>query len=420
MSAAATAPTRMPGALQGIILLLPITLAVMGIAVLVPDVPQLVAAFKSVPHHQYLIQGGVLTMPALCVALLSPFAGWLADRIGRRSLLIAAMVVYAAVGVAPVVLQSLTTIIVSRVCVGVCEAIVMTVSTTLISDYFKGHARESWLAGQTAVASLSSLALIPIGGLLGRTYGWRGPFGVYLFSLLLAAGIWLFTWEPPTEHAPAVELTPAAADPERADAALFPWARLGGICAITLFASVMFYTIQTQSGLALAALGVSDPARLGLLTLVASLGVPAGTFVFRAAARVPIGALLGAEFLVIGVGFVGMGRASGPWPFVAAAALNQLGCGMILPTLLTWASRGLAFSVRGRGTGAWQSTFAVGQFLSGIVVTWIAAELGGLLPAFIALGAACGVAAALSIVAQLRLRGRQAISDSSHAPSRGL
>ncbi len=413
MSAASTAPIRTPGALQGIILLLPITLAVMGIAVLVPDVPQLAAAFKSVPHYQYLIQGGVLTMPALCVALLSPLAGWIADRIGRRPVLIASMVVYAAVGVAPVVLRDLTAIIVSRVCVGICEAIVMTVSTTLISDYFKGHARESWLAGQTAVASLSALALIPIGGLLGRTYGWRGPFGVYLLSLLLAAGIWLFTWEPPAERSPAAGLTPSATDAERADAAPFPWVRLGGICAITLFASVMFYTIQTESGLALAALGVSDPARLGVLTMVASLGVPAGTFVFRAAARAPIGALLGGEFLVIAAGFVGMGRAPGPWPFVAAAALNQLGCGMILPTLLTWASRGLAFSVRGRGTGVWQSTFAVGQFLSGLVVTWIAAELGGLLPAFIALGLACAAAAALSIAGQLRFRGRL-------APSGGL
>ena len=64
----------------------------------------------------------------------------------------------------------------------------MTVSTTLISDYFKGHAREQWLASQTAVASVSALALITIGGLLGSAYGWRGPFGVYLFSAILTAG----------------------------------------------------------------------------------------------------------------------------------------------------------------------------------------------------------------------------------------
>ena len=402
---------RTPGTLQGLMLTLPITLAVMGISVLVPDVPQLMTAFKDVPHHEYLIQGGLLTMPALCVALLSPFAGWLADRIGRRALLIGSMVIYAAVGVAPSVLDGLTPIILSRTCVGICEAIIMTVSTTLISDYFDGHAREKWLASQTALASLSSLALIPFGGLLARTYGWRGPFGVYLFSVLLAVGIWLFTWEPAPRTSMLGGLgserpdkTPRVSEAGAAPDTL-PWGRLIGICAITLFASVMFYTILTQSSLALATLGVTDAGRLGLLTGIATLGVPTGTFVFRAAApRLRIGNLLALEFLLIAIGFAGMSRASSPWPFVAAAALNQIGCGMILPTLLTWATRGLAFSVRGRGTGIWTSVFAVGQFLSGLLVTWLAGMMGGLLHAFLALAVACAAATAFAIIGQLRAR----------------
>ena len=390
-------------------LLLPITLSVMGIAVLVPDVPQLMQAFRHIPHHRYLIQGGVLTMPALCVALLSPLAGWIADRIERRRFLIGSMVIYALVGIAPTMLHHLTAIILSRVAVGICEAVVMTVSTTMISDYFHGHAREKWLASQTAVASLSALALIPLGGLLGRLYGWRGPFGVYLVSLLLAVGLWLFTWEPAAE--PASNSSAWQEPGEAADLPVaFPWLRLSGICAITLLASVMFYTVQTQSALALATLGVHDAARLGVLTMIASLGVPAGTFVFRAASRLPIGALLCVEFLVIGAGFLWMGKTATPAEFVAAAALNQIGCGMILPTLLTWATRGLAFSIRGRGTGVWNSTFAVGQFLSGLVVTWLAAEMGGLMSGFVALGVASAVAAALAMAGQLTVRNRFASS----------
>ncbi len=407
MTSPSREPARTPGALQGIMLLLPITLSVMGIAVLVPDVPLLMRTFRHIPHHQYLIQGGVLTMPALCVALLSPLAGWIADRNGRRRFLIGSMVVYAAVGIAPTMLHHLTAIILSRVAVGICEAVVMTVSTTLISDYFQGHAREKWLASQTAVAALSALALMPLGGLLGRLYGWRGPFGIYLFSLLLAVGLWLFTWEPASEPPPAAPRVP---DEATETPAAFPWLRLGGICAITLFASVMFYTLQTQSALALVDLGVHDTARLGILTMIASLGVPVGTFVFRAASRLPISSLLCLEFLVTGGGFLWMGKASTPGEFVAAAALNQIGCGMILPTLLTWATRGLAFSIRGRGTGVWNSTFAVGQFLSGLVVTWLAAQMGGLLSAFVALGIASVVAAALALAGQLGLRNRMAAS----------
>jgi MFS family permease len=394
---------RTPGVLQGLVLLLPITLAVMGIAVLVPIVPQMMEHFSSVPGYRYLIQGGVLTMPALCVTLFSPVAGWLADRIGRRDLLITSMIAYALLGIAPLALDNLYAIIASRVGVGLCEALVMTVSTTLIGDYFKDRARERWLASQTAVASISSLALIPLGGLLGSAYGWRGPFGVYLFSLVLAVCIWLFTWEP---RAP----DPAANEHTGPGHAPLPWTRLGGICGITLFASVMFYTIQTQSSLALNVLGVDSPARIGVLTMMASLGVPVGTFVFRALTRLRIGVLLALEFLIIGVGFALMGKATSAPAFVAAAALNQLGCGMVLPTLLTWATRGLAFEVRGRGTGIWQATFSVGQFLSAVVITSLADSAGGLLPAFIMLGAANFLAAFLALTGQLRYRPSPAAS----------
>jgi MFS family permease len=396
--ATSSAAPRAPGALQGVVLLLPVTLAVMGIAVLVPVIPQLMGHFQNVPNYQYLIQGGVLTMPALCITVFSPLAGWLADRFGRRRILIASMVVYSALGIAPVVLDNLWAIVGSRVGVGLCEAVVMTVSTTLISDYFKGHAREQWLASQAAVASLSSLALIAVGGLLGSLYGWRGPFGVYLFSVLLALGIWRFTWEPPAETA-----APTAIATDTGLVA-FPWARMTGICVITLFASIMFYTIQTQSSLALNALGVRDPARLGLFTALASLGVPLGTFVFRALARLPIALLLSIEFAIIGVGFALMGRAADPQHFALAAAFNQLGCGMTLPTLLTWATRGLAFEIRGRGTGIWTATFAVGQFLSGMIITFLGEHVGGLLPAFMALGVANFAAALLAAGGQLRHR----------------
>jgi MFS family permease len=387
-------PPRSAGLLQGIVLLLPITLAVMGIAVLVPAVPLLMERFHDVPGHAYLVQGGVLTAPALCVAIFSPVAGWLADRLGRRRLLIGAMVVYSVVGIAPLALDDLREIIASRIGVGLCEALIMTLSTTMIGDLFVSPARERWLASQTAVASISSLALIPLGGLLARSHGWRGPFAVYALSLVLAALVWRFTWEP--------DATPPHQQqaPQQPRTSL-PWRSLGGICVVTLFASVMFYTIQTQSGLALSELGVHNPAQLGALTALASLGVPAGTLLFPLLARLPLRYLLTLEFALIAAGFAWMGKAGEPHLFVVAAAVNQVGCGMILPTLLTWAARDLPFETRGRGIGIWTGTFTIGQFLSGVLVTWLAARMNGLPDAFMTLAAANLLAAALAVIPQL-------------------
>lgn len=63
-------PERRAGALQGVLLLLPITMAVMGLVVLSPILPRMQAHFASVHGAEYLVPM-VLTVPALCIALLS-------------------------------------------------------------------------------------------------------------------------------------------------------------------------------------------------------------------------------------------------------------------------------------------------------------------------------------------------------------
>ncbi|HEX3847874.1 MAG TPA: MFS transporter [Steroidobacteraceae bacterium] len=388
---------RTPGALQGIMLLLPITMAVMGISVLTPIVPLLLQQF---PGNEYLVMGGVITMPAIWVLLFSPAAGWLADRLGRRNLLVASMVVYAFAGVAPAFLDDLYAIIASRVAVGICESIVMTVSTTLISDYFRGHARERWLASQTAVASLSALGIIYLGGQLGAAHGWRGPFYLYAYSLPLALGLRLTVWEP----------AGTGGEEDGADDAAVrhrsvPWARLAGICGITVLASIAFYTVITKNAQALNTLGVTDSAEIAKLTMLASIGVPLGTFVFWALSRLPIGWLLCVDFALVGIGFACMGHAGDADSYSLRTFINQLGCGLMLPTMLVWATRGLAYSIRGFVNGLWQASFVIGQFLSGMVVTWLSHVAGGLLPTLVAMGwAFMGFAAIAAVAGFLRRR----------------
>jgi MFS family permease len=388
------ASPRIPGPLQGIMLLLPITLAVMGISVLAPVVPLLLEQFKNVPNHEYLVIGGVLTMPAIWVLLFSPVAGWMADRLGRRNLLVVSMIVYAFVGIAPAFLDNLYAIIVSRVAVGICESIVMTVSTTLISDYYTGHVRERWLASQTAVASVSALGIIYLGGQLGAAYGWRGPFYLYIYSLPLAFCVLAAVWEPSTADAHK-----AGAADSMAPYQQVPWPRIIGICAITLLASISFYTIITKNAEALVALGVENPAEIGRLTMLASIGVPLGTFIFWSLSRVPIGWLLFIDFALVGIGFSWMGQSVDPHTYAWGSFINQIGCGLVLPTMLVWATRGLAYSIRGRVNGMWQAAFAIGQFLSGMVVTLLSHLLGGLLPTLAVMGKAILAFAVIAAVA---------------------
>src|SRR5882724_2509269 len=387
---------------QGIMLLLPMTMAVMGVSVLMPVVHLLLEHFKDVPNYEYLVMGGVVTMPSIWVLLLSPAAGWMADRFGRRRMLILSMVAYSFAGVAPVFLSNLYAIILSRVGVGICEAVVMTVSTTMISDYFKGRARERWLASQTAVASISALGIIYLGGQLGAAYGWRGPFYLYLYSLVLVLGVVMLIWEPTAQE----NATTAPTDRDPGEYREFPWLRLLGICAVTLLGSISFYTVITKNAEALVALGVSDPARIGTLSVIATIGVPLGTFIYWGLSRLPIAWLLCVDFALIGLGFVWMGRATDPTFYEWGSFINQVGCGLVLPSLLVWATRGLAFNIRGRGTGMWNAAFAIGQFLSGMIITALSKPLGGLLPTLSLMGFVSLAVAVVAAVVGLTLHRR--------------
>ncbi len=387
---------RTPGIATGLSLLIPITLSTMAIVLLAPILPQIMDEYRAVPNFQYWVPM-VLTVPALCVALLSPVAGMLGDYFGRRSLLIAALAVYGVIGLAPIFLTDLSAIILSRLGVGITEALIMVLTTTMIGDYFTGATRDKWLAAQTACASLSALVFFNLGGFLG-SFGWSTPFWVYSSALVMLAAVLAFTWEPKKDAA-----APQAV-PHNASWHGFPWSRFGGIIGITIFASTLFYTVQIMASSGLTALGSPDPARNGFLTSIPSLGVPLGTLIYSRLTGTPVAKLLMAEFAIMGAGFLLMSNAGSITAFLIGCGINQIGAGLLLPTLLVWAMSQLDFDIRSRGAGLWTGAFSLGQWLSPIIITFFSLRMGGLLPSFSVLGYAALVALALTILVALRVK----------------
>ena len=393
-----TVTERRAGNLQGIVLLLPITMAVMGLIVLVPVLPGMMAHFHNVPGVEYLVPL-MLTLPALCVALLSPIAGVVVDFFGRRTTCICALVVYTIVGIMPIFLQSLTAIIISRAVLGTMEALIVISSTTLIGDYFHGREREKWLANQTAVASVSSIFLALLGGALGN-FGWRGAFAAYGVSIFFAIGLLLWTWEPSRSDEPAADsATPGAH---------FPWAAIVPISILAVFGGTMFFTMQIQvSNMLSDYYAIRSTSALGLFSGLAGLSVAGGTLLYRRyTARLLTPVQLMIAFGLLGLSYVLMNHAPTPKLFTAWLIVNQIGSGMLLPALVVWAMGRLPFEVRGRGTGLFMSGWWLGQPLSSQAVAFLRAHKGGNLPATLQmLGIACLIAAAVAAISNRRHTG---------------
>lgn len=387
---------RRAGNLQGVLLLLPITMAVMGLIVLVPVLPGMMAQFHDVPGVEYLVPL-MLTLPALCVAVLGPIAGVVVDFFGRRSTLIGALVIYAFVGMLPLILSSLTGIIVSRFVLGAMEALIVTSSTTLIGDYFHGREREKWLANQTAVASISSIFLALLGGALGN-FSWRGPFAAYGVSIVFAVALMLWTWEPRKSEEPSDQLADIATG--------FPWRAIMPIALLAVFGGVMFFTMQIQVTNVLSDYyGIRTPSQLGLYTGLAGLAVAGGTLLYRkVTARLFIPTQLLIAFALLAISYLMMNHSPTSKSFTVWLVVNQLGCGMLLPALVVWAMGRLPFEVRGRGTGLFMTGWWLGQPLSTQAVALLRGQVNGSLPgALQILGIFCVIATVMALVGRFRV-----------------
>src|SRR3954465_3317758 len=99
-------PVRQAGPAQLALLLAGSCLAVLGAVLIAPVLPKMEDAFAGVAGTDVLVPI-VLTIPALIVGLTAPFAGVVIDPLDRKRLLLAALVVYAIAGTAPLYLNSL-------------------------------------------------------------------------------------------------------------------------------------------------------------------------------------------------------------------------------------------------------------------------------------------------------------------------
>ncbi|ETN93039.1 Metal-tetracycline/H(+) antiporter [Gammaproteobacteria bacterium MOLA455] len=382
--------------IHGIILVLASIMPAMAIISLVPVMPLLGREFAGVSGSAALVPIA-LTIPALCVAVFSPLAGWLSDRIGRKMLLFFALLGYAVIGLIPFFLTDLMQIVGARFALGVCEAVIMTVATALLGDYFKGAAREKWIGIQIGVVSLSAIFLIGIGGALGEAIGSRGPFLLYLLAIPIAL---LVLWKL---------FEPEVIEKNSEVSGSLPWKSLLPLLFVTLGVGILFYTTVVKLGDILLLIQDVSPAIIGGVGAAFNLGVMIGSLTFMKLK----GQKSGAKILAIGmaffaVGYGGMGLSSGLSTTIVFAMITSLGAGMLLPCTLAWVMSIISPSVRGRGTGLWTGMFFLGQFIAPLVAVALDQPLGGLSNVLLAYGV---VAAVLMAVALLSGRGASPLAQ---------
>ncbi len=135
----------------------------------------------------------VLTSYILAAAIMTPLAGWLAGRVGRKRIFVLSVIGFTLASMLCGLAQSLPEIVLARLLQGVCGAALIPMSQAVLLDVYPreqhGRAMSIWVMGVTIGPILGPV----LGGWLTDSYNWRWVFYINVpFGILALLGILSF------------------------------------------------------------------------------------------------------------------------------------------------------------------------------------------------------------------------------------
>lgn len=370
------------------------TLTIMAAAIIAPSLPAMREVFSGTPGAGLLVRLA-LTVTSLAIAISAPLSGIIADRVGRRPLLLTGLVLYAVTGTAGFFVNDLYLLLVTRAGLGLAVGGIMTAVSTLITDWFSGPDRASFLGLQQASASLGGVVFLPLAGLLA-TVNWQAPFWIYSASAIVAVFA-VVSLREPHRSSPAVSETQRTRLP----------GRIIGVYVLALVATLVFYMAPTQLPFLLEGFG-SGPAVIGAVVAGSTLTSVAGALAFpRLRKRLSPTAITTLSVALLGLGWLLVGTAGTVAQVVAGLLVGGFGVGFVVPNLNLRLAEFADPAHRGRVLSGLVTGIFLGQFLSPLVVQPLVQTIG-IADAFTWTGVAMGAGAALAALVSNRNNRKEA------------
>lgn len=153
-------------------------IAVLGVSSITPVFP-LVKEVFNISAGQV---GLLITMFTLPGVILSPVLGVLADRYGRKKILVPSLFLFAITGTLCGFTKDFGWLVFYRFLQGVGAAAIGALNITLIGDLYSGKERATAMGYNASVLSIGTASYPAIGGLLA-TVAWNYPFFLPVFAL---------------------------------------------------------------------------------------------------------------------------------------------------------------------------------------------------------------------------------------------
>jgi MFS transporter, DHA1 family, multidrug resistance protein len=166
----------------------------LAIDAMLPAMPALAAAFTpGAPDRA----GLVISSFVFGMGLGTFFAGPLADRFGRKTTILAGLLLFAAGAAQAANAWSLNSLLAARLIMGLGAAAPRVASMALLRDMFSGREMAQIMSFVMMVFMIVPAAAPALGAVVIAGYGWRGVFWTFVVFAFVA-GAWLFLRQPET------------------------------------------------------------------------------------------------------------------------------------------------------------------------------------------------------------------------------
>lgn len=345
------------------------------------------------------------TLPGIVMA---PIVGLLADRFGRRQVLIPCLTLFGVAGLAGALAPTFGVLLATRALQGVGSAGLINLAVVLLADSWDGAARAKVIGQNAAVLTISIAVLPALGGVLAEAGGWRASFLPYGLALLTALAVHLFV--PARQAGPTSGLRQQLRDAAVVVRRPVVWGSIAYGCALFVLIFGLFLTalpllLDDTFGLGPSARGLvlSVPA-LGSTVVALNLG----------RLRPRLGArrlLLGASALFV-VAFALVGLAPVLPVLLVGTLVYGLGEGAAIPTVQDLVAGAAPAESRGAVVAVWVGAARLGQTI-GPLLTGATLGVVGAGGAFVAGAALAGTL----VVGQVLARSLLATGRSDVVPA---